>query len=116
MPVKLRGADMNLADQLDFENSIGRLRAVECALQALILTHPDPRAFGEALGSLARSTATRPERNGHDPFVETSDGFRAACADFSRAAQVAISTSRPYARPGDGDGHGHGAQDSMHAL
>jgi hypothetical protein len=84
---------MNLAHHhLDFENTIGRLRAAECALQALILTHPDPRAFGEALDSLARSAEARPERNGGDPFVEISDGFRAACADFSRAAQVAIST------------------------
>ena len=81
---------MNLAHQLDLENSIGRLRAMECALQALILTHPDPVAFGEAMQSLARAAAARPERNGGDPFVETSDGFRDACEQFGRAAQVAV--------------------------
>jgi len=97
---------MNLADHLDFENSLGRLRAVECALQALILTHPDPAAFGEALQSLARNAVARRERDGGDPFVETSDGFRDACEDFSRAAQVAISTGNGHARNGHANGNG----------
>jgi hypothetical protein len=88
---------MNLADHLDFENSLGRLRAIECALQALILTHPDPRAFGEALRSLARSSAARTERDGSQDFVEASDGFRDACEAFGRAAEVAILTGGTHA-------------------
>ena len=99
---------MNLADQLNLENAIGRLRAVECALQALILTHPDPTAFGETLHALARSAAARPERDGSDPFVETSDGFRAACEEFRRAAEVAISTGPDHAARGNGHVNGNG--------
>ena len=96
---------MNLADQLNLENAIGRLRAVECAVQALILTHPDPAAFGEALRALAHSVAIRPERNGGDPHVETSDGFREGCADFGRAAEVAYSTLPGQRSQGNGVSH-----------
>jgi hypothetical protein len=98
---------MNLADQLDFENSIGHLRAMECAIQALILTHPDPGAFGETLHSLARNAAARPEHNGNGNghVVEASEGFRDACEAFGRAAEVAISTA---ARAPLGNGNGHG--------
>ena len=103
---------MNFADQLDLENAIGRMRAVECALQALILTHPDPAAFGETLRALARSVETRPERGGGDPYVETSDGFRAGCEEFRRAAEVAISTgANPPPRATNGNGHGAAAGD-----
>ena len=98
---------MNLADQLNLENTIGRLRAVECAIQALILTHPDPNAFGEVLRALAHSVAARPERNGGDPQVETSDGFREGCADFARAADVAISTLPGARTASNGNGAAH---------
>jgi hypothetical protein len=88
---------MNLADQLDLENSLGRLRAMECALQALVLTHPNPEAFSDALKSLARAAAASPDRNGGPHFVEASDGFRDACEAFGRAAEVAISTGAAHA-------------------
>ena len=94
---KFWGADMNLADQLNFDNSIGRLRAMECAIQALILTHPDPAAFGETLHALACTAAARSERDGRDPQVETSDGFRVASEQYVHTAEVAISTRATHA-------------------
>ena len=102
---------MNLADQLSLENTIGRLRAVECAIQSLILTHPDPAAFGDTLHGLLRSVGARQERDGSDPHVETSVGFREAGDGFRRAAEVAVSTSQGHPFPTDGVGHtnGHGA-------
>jgi hypothetical protein len=106
---------MNLAETLDLENTMGRLRAVECALQALILTHPDPTGFGEILCGLVRSAAARPERDGGNPFVETSDGFRAACEEFRRAAEVAISTAARQPPRHNGHAHGDGGAASGHA-
>ena len=98
---------MNLADQLTLENAIGRLHAVECAIQALILTHPDPSGFGETLDALARSAEGRPGRDGNDPHVRIRQGFRDGCGDFRRAAEVAVSTGPggPHAAHANGNGH-----------
>ena len=85
---------MNLADQLNLENTIGRLRAMECAIQSLILTHPDPAGFGETLHDLVKAVAARPGLDGNDPHVQTRDGFRESCDAFRRAAEVAVSTVR----------------------
>ena len=93
---------MNLADQLTLDNSIGRLRAVECAIQALVLTHPDPAAFGETLQALMRAAEARPERDGNDPNVQIRQGFRDGCGDLARTAEVAVSTA-----PGQACAHAH---------
>jgi hypothetical protein len=101
---------MNLADQLTLENTIGRLRAAECAVQALVLSHPDPAAFGETLRDLQRAIEQRAESD-DDPHVQTRQGFREGCNDFARAAEVAVSTGpgRPSAHAGNG--HGPGVED-----
>jgi hypothetical protein len=100
---------MNLADQLTLENSIGRLHAVECAIQALVLTHPDPAAFGETLHALMASIESRPERDGNDPHVQIRQGFRDGCSDFRRAAEVAVSTGPDRPNGANGNGNGHAA-------
>ena len=83
---------MNLADQLNLENTIGRLRAMECAIQALILAHPDPAGFGETFDQLMSSVAARTGDLGEEPHVLTREAFRDSCGAFRRAAEVAMST------------------------
>ena len=83
---------MDTADKFSMDGITGRLRAVECAIQALILTHPDPDAFTETLQALARTVSNRSELDGHILRGHSRDGFLDGCHDFCRAAEVAKRT------------------------
>jgi hypothetical protein len=83
---------MNYADKFEVERLIGRMRAVESALQSMILTHPDPRAFGESLDGLLDSISVRSNEDKVEESVRESDSFREACAALRRATAVAIRT------------------------
>ena len=83
---------MDSADKLSMDGITGRLRAVECAIQALILTHPDPDAFSETLHALARTVSNRSELDEHTMRGRSRDGFLDGCHDFCRTAEVAKRT------------------------
>ena len=83
---------MDLADNLSMDGAIGRLRAVECAIQALILTHPDPDAFSETLQALARAVSNRAERDERTMYGQGREAFHDGCHDFCRTAEVAQRT------------------------
>jgi len=81
---------MNYADRFVVERAIGRLRALECAVQSVILTHPDPGAFGETLEGLLDSVSGRfPDDSGTESERET-EGFSEGCDMVRRVVGVAI--------------------------
>ena len=81
---------MNFADRFAVEAVEGRLRAVECALQSLILTHPNPAAFGETLQGLLQSIADRYDDDPAGAPPRERESFRAGCEELTRAAEVAV--------------------------
>ena len=81
---------MNYADKFDLESLTGRVRAVECAMQSLILTHPDPMAFGETLRGLLQSIMDRYDGDGAEAPRQECEGFRAGCEELRRATEVAV--------------------------
>jgi hypothetical protein len=81
---------VNYADKFEVERLLGRLRAVECAVQSMILSHPDPGAFGESLEGLLESIEVRSNADSVEVSLRESDSFREACEALRRAAEVAI--------------------------
>jgi hypothetical protein len=81
---------MNYADKFVVESLLGRLRAVECALQSMILSHPDPGAFGESLDGLLESIEARSTADAQEVSPRESESFREACGALRRAAAVAL--------------------------
>ena len=81
---------MNYADKFVVETLIGQLRALECAMQSMILTHPDPRAFGESLDGLLNSIGVRSNSDPVEVSVRERESFREGCESLRRAAAVAL--------------------------
>jgi hypothetical protein len=81
---------MNYADRFVVERMIGRLRALECAVQSAILTHPNPGAFGETLEGLLGSISGRFQGDCPDASLSEIEAFGEGCEMLRRAAQVAI--------------------------
>lgn len=93
---------MDTADKFSMDDGMtGRLRAVECAIQALILTHPDPDAFSETLQAIARAVSNRSELDERTMYGQSREGFHDGCHEFCRTAEVAQRT--PTKGPGLSD-------------
>ena len=83
---------MDTADKSSMDGVTGRLRALECAIQALILTHPDPDAFSDTLQAIARTISNRSEIDERTMRGQCRDAFLDGCHDFCRTAEVAKRT------------------------
>jgi len=81
---------MNYADKFVVERLLGRLRAVECAVQSMILSHPDPGAFGESLAGLLASIEVRSNEDAPEASPRECESFREGCEALRRAADVAV--------------------------